>query len=336
MAVMFPKHGAVYAKKLASDLLDQGYSEHQVFQGTGLTPALLRPEKPMVEFNLIAAFFEYAAQLTGNDALGFMRGQKRDLRRAGLIAYVGVSAPTVMGFIQNLSRYRRVFSDAIEVDCEALESDGALKWHFNVPAKIKRNQFVEFGASGLLHDIRRVANRRIVPNLVTFRHGRSSNTGEFSRYFGCEVQFGTKENAIYLRPADLALPLTTADDELYKVVRDCCENALKLKSRNAPALIVEVEGAISDRLSKGEASQDDVAKALGMSPRTLSRRLASQGTTFFKILEELRLALAMTYLRESGLVLSEIAFLLGYSGLSSFNDAFKRWTGTTPGQYCSA
>jgi len=65
----------------------------------------------------------------------------------------------------------------------------------------------------------------------------------------------------------------------------------------------------------------------------LSRRLASEGTTFFKTLEELRQALARNYLRDSGLTLAEIAFLLGYSGLSSFNDAFKRWTGHTPGQY---
>jgi len=331
----FPKHGAVYAKKLADDLLDQGFSEHQVFYGSGMSRAALEPDKPVAEFHRIATFFEHAADLTGDDILGFVRGQKRDMRRSGLISYIGLASPTVMDFLQNMTRYRRVFSDAIDVNCDALESDGVLIWHFSVPAKIKRRQFVEFGASGLVHGIRQVANRRICPNLVTFGHARNANTDAFARYFGCEVRFKDTCNSLHFKADDLALPLITADDELYKVLRNCCEHALQIKSRNIPSLVIEVERAISDRLSKGEATQDDVARALGMSPRTLSRRLADEGTTFFRTLEELRQALAMNYLRDSGLALAEIAFLLGYSGLSSFNDAFKRWTGKTPGQYRS-
>jgi len=329
----YPKHGAVFAKQLADDLLDQGYSEHQVFDGSGFSRADLEPEKPVAEIDRIVSFFEHAADLTGDDILGFVRGQKREMRYSGLISYIGISSPTVLSFLQNLSHYRRVFSDAIEVDCDRLDRDGVLIWHFNIPFRIKRQQFVEFGASGFLHAIRQVANRHICPALVTFGHARNANTDEFSRYFGCDVRFKDSQNALHFKAADLALPLITADDELYKVLRNCCEHALELKTRNIPSLIVEVERAISDRLSKGKATQEDVAKALGMSPRTLSRRLASEGTTFFKTLEELRQALARNYLRDSGLTLAEIAFLLGYSGLSSFNDAFKRWTGHTPGQY---
>ena len=70
-----------------------------------------------------------------------------------------------------------------------------------------------------------------------------------------------------------------------------------------------------------------------MSPRTLSRKLGRAGTSYFTILEELRKALAIRYLRESRLPLSEIAFLLGYSGLNSFSEAFRRWTGQSPGQF---
>lgn len=333
MPATLPKHGAVFAKKLAQDLLEKGFSEHQVFNGTGLSPEILRPDKPVVEFDRIASFYEHAAVLVDDDILGFVRGQKREMRRTGLISYVGVSSPTVLGFLKNISQYRRVFSDAVELDCETLETDGVAKWYFNVPVRIRRQQYVEFGASGLLHAIRQAANHRICPVLVTFRHTRNANIQEFERYFGCPVRFGENDNSYQFNRSDLALPLITADNELYKVLRNCCERALQIKSRNTAPLVVEVERAISDRLSRGEASQDDVASALGMSPRTLSRRLAAENTTFFKILEELRLALAKNYLRKSDLALAEIAFLLGYSGLSSFNDAFKRWTGETPGQY---
>jgi AraC-like DNA-binding protein len=147
---------------------------------------------------------------------------------------------------------------------------------------------------------------------------------------------GANENAPRFRVTDLALPLQTADDELYAILKGCCEQALRVKSRNVPSLIVDVEREISSRLTRGEAKLVPMAQALGMSPRTLSRRLAKEDTTFFKSLERLRKSLARNYLRDSDLRLAEISFLLGYTSLSSFNEAFKKWTGQTPGQFRGA
>lgn len=333
MLTTSPQHGAVYVKALAEFLLEQGFSCQQVFQGTGIDASILSIEKPFAGFDRIATFFENAAVLTGNNVLGLMRGQKREMRRAGLICYVGLSSPTVLDSIKNMNRYRRVFSDAIEMDHQALETDGVLKWHYGVPASLKRRQFVEFATSGLLHDLRQCANRRFSPELVTFRHARNSNIAAFEKYFGCDVVFGAPDNSFRFRQDVLALPLVTADDELYAILRKCCRQSLKEKAANVPPVVLDVERKIADRLAVGEATQETVAKALGVSPRTLSRRLAREGTTFFQIMDDLRLSLATSYLRDSDLALAEIAFLLGYAGQSSFNDAFKRWTGQTPGQY---
>ncbi|PCH68385.1 MAG: hypothetical protein COC12_10090 [Rhodobacteraceae bacterium] len=334
MRAHYPTHGAVYAKTLAQDLLDRGFTEQQIYRDHGLTKEMLEPEHPVVEFDRIAAFYENAAQIANNDLLGFTCGQKRLTRRAGLIYFIGVSSPTVMDLLKNLERYRRVFSDAIEIDCDRLPVDGTLTWHFRVPESVRRRQFVEFAAAGLMNFLYNAANRRIYPEQVTFCHARNENIAAFEKYFGCKVHFGSRENSIKFKAADLDLPLATADSELYKVLRNCCEHALEIKAHdNTPTLVVDVERLISDRLSLGEATLEDVARALGMSPRTLSRRLSGDGTTFFKVLEELRKSLALSYLRDSSLVLAEIAFLLGYSGLSSFSDAFKRWTGKTPGVF---
>ncbi|WP_425045850.1 AraC family transcriptional regulator [Primorskyibacter sp. S87] len=327
------RHGAIYVQVLARDLLEQGYSEAQIFDGTGFRPDILGQKKPFALFDDIAGFYEHAAKLTGNDSLGFERGIKREMRRTGLICYVGLSAPTVRDFIQNIARYRRVFSDAVEIQTARLDQDGVLSWHFAVPSRIVRRQYVEFGASGLLSAMRRAANRNFSPSLVTFRHSRKTNLHGFERYFSCPVEFGAAENAFHFRREDLNLPLMTADNELYQVLVESCESVIGHKSRNVAPIIVDVERAIAERLATGEASQDSVARALGMSPRTLARRLSDENTTFFKTLEELRVSLAMSYLKDSDLVLAEIAFLLGYAGQSSFNDAFKRWTGRTPGQF---
>ena len=328
-----PRHGAVFAQILARDLLADGYSEAQIFARSGFEPDLLTADKPVAAFDDIAGLFEHAARLTDNDVLGFQRGQKRQMRRSGLIFYVGQSSPTVADFMHNIARYRRVFSDAVEIDTGSLDRTGQLKWYFNVPAGVQRRQYVEFGASGLLHAIRQAANRVIRPERVTFRHARNTNIEEFRRYFGCEVDFGAPDNMYVFRQSDLSLPLMTSDNDLYGVLLDHCRMVLSDVTRNVPPLIVDVERMIADRLASGEASQDQVARALGMSPRTLSRRLSAENTTFFETLENLRKSLSISYLKDSDLSLTEIAYLLGYSGLSSFSEAFKRWTGASPGQY---
>jgi AraC-like DNA-binding protein len=83
-------------------------------------------------------------------------------------------------------------------------------------------------------------------------------------------------------------------------------------------------------LPHGKAKAQTVAKALALSVRTLSRRLADEGTTFGEIVDQLRRSLALQYLKEPGMSLAQIAWLLGYEGSTSFNHAFKRWTGRSP------
>lgn len=327
------QHGAVYAQALARDLLADGFSEKQVFQGTGLDRRLLTGDRPIADFDKIAALFERAADLTGNDLVGLQRGQVREMRRSGLICYVGISAPTIRDMLRSLARYRRVFSDAVELDLSGLDDEGTLLWHYNIPHSVPHRQHSEFAAAGLLQAIRNAANRQIAPERVAFHHPRNAHMEAFDRYFGCPVQFGAPHNVIQLRKEDLGTPLVTADNDLYATLKECGDSALQQKSRKVPALVAEVDRAIAERLSSGGATQDEVARALGMSPRTLSRRLAERGTSFFRILDDLRRSLAISYLRNSDLTLAETAFLLGYSGLSSFNDAFKRWTGRTPGQF---
>ena len=73
-----------------------------------------------------------------------------------------------------------------------------------------------------------------------------------------------------------------------------------------------------------------MARALALSARTLSRRLSEEGTTFAEVVDELRLSLALQYLKEPGFTSAQIAWFLGYESPTSFNHAFRRWTGRTP------
>jgi AraC-like DNA-binding protein len=96
-----------------------------------------------------------------------------------------------------------------------------------------------------------------------------------------------------------------------------------------------VRARIAERLADGRPTQDDVARRLGMSTRSLARRLAEEGTTFSAILHEALATLARDYLRDRRLSVSEVAFLLGFAGVAGFSRAFKQWTGRSPSEYQS-
>ena len=86
-------------------------------------------------------------------------------------------------------------------------------------------------------------------------------------------------------------------------------------------------------LPHGKASAVETARRIGMSHRTLARKLSSEGLTFSQISEELKGNLAKHYLRNRDLPISQVAWLLGYREISAFTHAFRRWTGMTPAQY---
>jgi len=336
MASQPKKHSAVFTKMLATLLLERGYDAEMIFRGTAFDAGLLQEEVPIAFLTDSMNFFEQSAELTKNENLGFQLGKVQDIRRAGLICYVGLAAPTVGGFLENFTRYSRVISTALEVDISQLQSDGMMSWRYVISPNQKRRQYIEFSSASLLHTLRHFSDRKIIPRHVRFEHNRRDQRDELEAYFGCNVEFGAAQNGYDFEPEDLDLPLTSADPQLLSVLQSHGDQVLAEMGRHLPGLIVEVERAIADQLGTGSVTLDSVATGMGMSPRTLSRKLAAEGTSFFQLLDDLRKSLSKSYLRDSDLMLAEIAFLLGYAGLSSFNDAFKRWTGHSPGQFRTA
>ena len=128
----------------------------------------------------------------------------------------------------------------------------------------------------------------------------------------------------------LRLPLITADPKLLRVLRPYCDAAAKERNAKPGTLRSAVEAEVEKLLPHGKAKAENVAQALALSLRTLARRLAEEGTTYGEVVDQLRRSLATQYLNDPGMSLGQIAWLLGYEGSTSFNHAFKRWTGRSP------
>jgi AraC-like DNA-binding protein len=148
-------------------------------------------------------------------------------------------------------------------------------------------------------------------------------------FMGCEVDFSADADEVVFPGTAQQMPILTADPYLNGLVIESCEQARSHWAIGGP-FRVRVENAIAPLLPHGKVSLAQIAHLLGMSPRTLERRLAAEGLTFASVLNNLRTDLARHYLQDEDLPISKVAWLLGFQEVSAFTHAHKRWTGRTP------
>jgi AraC-like DNA-binding protein len=198
-----------------------------------------------------------------------------------------------------------------------------------VPRHSDRHQ-IEFCVFAALRLCRVLAGQNLVPQHFWISHHRSGTNSEMARFAGTAVTFGATSDEFALNANARELPLVHADPYLNNILLKYCEAALVDRRGNESQLRIRVENAISSLLPHGRVVVDDVAHSLGMSKRTLGRKLADEGLHFTEILQQMRRDLALRYLDDRKLHVSKIAWLLGFNEVSAFTHTFKRWTGKTP------
>jgi AraC-like DNA-binding protein len=170
---------------------------------------------------------------------------------------------------------------------------------------------------------------------IAFAHAEPADTGEHERIFGGKVRFGATVHAARFDAALLSWPVPNADIGLYPVLQQHAEQLLREKERGERAaregsVVAQVRSAILRNLAQDRVRLPLIAEELSITQRTLQRKLKEAGVSFQQVLDQTRHELAQDYLKQGNLSISEIAFLLGYQEQSSFNHAFKEWTGVNP------
>jgi AraC-like DNA-binding protein len=274
-------------------------------------------------------FLEIAAEALGDLALGFHLAQHFDLRECGMLYYVLAASPNIGEAIRNLTRYLDVSNESIRLHIYERANNTVLAVNYKIPRHADR-LFAEYGYAVVLRACRELSGRKVSPKAVTFMHGRSAGKTEFDRFFGCPVRFNATADTIVLSTESLSTPILTSDKYLLQILKNACEEALAKRGKTSSTLRAMVENEIVQLLPHGKAQVETVASHLGMSNRTLARRLSEEDTSYAAILDELRRDLSVRYLKDPTLSLNQIAWLLGYSVVTSLNHAFRRWTGSSP------
>jgi AraC-like DNA-binding protein len=275
-------------------------------------------------------FLDYAAEAMNDNAFGLHLVEQTDPRDAGIYFYIASAAKDIDEALALYARYFRIVNEAVRLKLTRSSNGVAVEVEFIGLPRYLARQTAEFGMAALLKGLRVIAGRNIHPTEVSFAHMRSSGAREFERFYRCPVEFGASSDRFEFSNDALAIPLLFADPKLLKALEPFCDMAAKERKTAAGTLRAAVENEVEKLLPHGKAKKETVAKAVALSMRTFSRRLADEGATYEEVVDQLRRSLALQYLKEPSMSVSQIAWLLGYEGSTSFNHAFRRWTGHSP------
>jgi AraC-like DNA-binding protein len=295
----------------------------------GLTEDQMLDRLARIKVRQQIEFLNLAAHALDDRFLGFHLAQACDLRELGLLYYVAASSKTMGDAWRRGARYTTVVNEGLSLRFVDGVQVRMVFEYVGVSRHIDRHQ-MEFSMTALIRLCRQLTCRELMASLVEFTHRGNDDPSELSAYFGCDVRFGATVDQSTFDAAVKDLPIASADSHLNDLLIRYGEEVLARRAVNRSSFRSQVENAIVPLLPHGMVRVGEIARDLGVSQRTLARRLAVEGATFSEVLEGLRGDLARQYLADEGLTVSQVAWLLGYQEISAFTHAFKRWTGMTP------
>ncbi len=284
----------------------------------------------------LRALLDDAAIALAEPHLGLLLAQRIERGTYGVVEYSCRSAPDMREALRRMARYGKLVNELVQfrfveepagarIEQSLPGSPGAVSPHAN-----------EFFAANVLGKCRELSGKMLNPRAVLFAHAAPSSTATLVSALGTErLSFGQGLNALCMDGDFLDAPITTFDPSLLALLDGFAARELEGAPQRSE-IVTSVRESIRRELREGGASIERAAREIGTTKRTLQRRLESEGTSCGAEVESVREELARVHVADRSCSLAEVAYLLGYSDLSTFVRAFRRWTGMTPARFRSA
>lgn len=259
---------------------------------------------------------------------------QRRLEEMHVMGFAVMTSESALEALGRVDRYMVLLTDTprwetdTTTDPDAPFAEQHRSPRFTLGARIA----VECNMAVHLRCFRQCAGVEFSPLRVTFRHAAPRDLAAHRDFFRCPLEFGAPRDGFAFPAALLQIVPRDANPALSAFFFRHAEDLRRRRVVEASRMADRVHAAVAHLLASGEPSAGVVARQLGTSERTLRRHLEEEGTTFRQVVADVRRRTAEELLRESDTSMSEIAFLLGFSEVTAFARAFKRWSGRTPGQ----
>lgn len=319
-------------RALWRNLAAHGLPVDEALARAGIAPGVPARPEAVVTTAQYFAFFRVLEELVGDPGLG--------ARLVSTAEPVTAAHPPAMLAAFHSPRYREAlervahFKRLLRAEVLTItETDGDVaitkRWpHATEPEPALS---VDIGFGMLVELGRRGTGRAIVPRIVELARSRPPDEA-LRRYYGGPVVSGAARDRLVLRTEDVELPFPGHEPELLALLLPALCTALGAIDERA-SLGDRVKWVLKRGLATGRRELADVATELGLSERTLQRRITDEGTTFRELLVAARQELGRQLLADTEATIDEVAYLLGYQDTSSFHRAFREWEGVTPARW---
>lgn len=322
-----------YLQPLLEAAAARGVGPAELARAIGLPAGALEPLPDSFSASDYVRLLAAGAELASDPHFGLHVGERVKLGTYSVYGLILLSCRDFGQVFEQTLRYEQLAHD---LGRSLLHVDGSLaryEWVSNFPDGSRH--LVESVYAGIRVFSSWLAGMPLPASDLEFTHARDDAAGaeEYERVFGVMPRFGAPANSASFAAMLLSLPVPNADVGLYPVLQQHAEQLLRQRTREDQGIVAQVHAAIIRNLAHDRVRLSSIAEELKLSPRTLQRKLSEAGASFQQVLDQARYALATDYLRQPGLSLVDIAFLLGYQEQSAFTHAFKEWAGINPGAW---
>lgn len=308
-----------------------GIDAQRFMRELGVAPEIFRDVSARLPSHLGDLAFEKASALIPDPAFALRAAQCWHPSNLGTMGYAWLSSRTLHTGLKRMERFARILGNRMTYRC--VEEPDALRFvfdHGRGDASIG-HAITDFSLSVLIDMCRTNFGSKLNAAAVSLRRPLPADPQPWREFFGCALQFGAAEDSFLLDIETADTPLPSANIPLANTFDAILTE--QMASFFKDDIVSRCKAYLLRELTSGPPTAQQVASALGLSQRSLQRRLHELGLTYQNVLDETRHELARRYLDDPGKSVTEITFLLGFSEQSSFTRAFRRWSGMAPTSY---
>lgn len=305
---------------------------------SGLDPAILDTDDGRIQGQQLQDFIHQLCEVTGNPILGLETGDFVHPGSYSVLGYITMSCATLGEAVARIAPFEKLVGDMGTTGLTMTGDEITLTWTCNYTDPLVRPHLVDNVFASWINYARWLADdTEAAPTRVQLRRASPGQHLEsaYQQRWHCPVMFNANSDSITLPVSLLETRLRQPDPQLRKTLEAHALSQLATLATDAD-LSTRVQHSIRQQLRQGITRQDMVAEDLGMTSRTLQRKLSQEGVSYQKLLDEVRQSLAEDYLRNSDMAIPDIALRLGYSETTSFHRKFKAVAGMTPGEFRQA
>lgn len=280
----------------------------------------------------ITRLWRAAAALSGDPGFGLKAGRHVGPTSFNVVSFILQTSATLREALGVLQKYQRLISDAGRFQLLPGAHESWLVYHPCQGELAFSPHQIEAVLAATVTFARWVSEPSAPPRLVRLGHARVAPLADYLEAFACPVEFEQAYNGLLLGNDQLDQPLPQADAQLARLHQQYASARLRaLTQRDDP--VEALSGWIRTHLGPPAPTRAQACAALGLTERTLARRLRDHGQSFSAVLDNARREQALQRVAHTDRALSDIAHELGFADISPFYRAFLRWTGTTPAQW---